>query len=227
MRAVVTMQPVSVVKPEFGPTLPQVVAALPRPARAAVIVLTALLVAGGAIFARSTRADETNVVVRGAVTFNLTYGPQLHRVMRPGELLALDRDRDGLFLDSYVVRRLDLPPYPGAVGGVLPVYANRYLATLRRRYGAFELAADGRTRINNAIGHQLVLRTRRGGRTLYVRHLLLVPDDRDGLRHGVVIELESTPAAGTPNAAGVGNAGPLKQAMRSFRFGTDRKGGTQ
>jgi hypothetical protein len=42
-----------------------------------------------------------------------------------------------------------------------------------------------------------------------------------------VIELESTPAAGTPNALGTGDAGPLKVALRSFRFGTERSGGTQ
>lgn len=217
----------SVVKPQYGPTLPQIVASLPRPARVAVVALVALLVAGAAILALRLRPDETHVVVRGPVTFNLTYGPQLQRVSRPGALLALDRDRDGLFLDSYRVRRLDLPPYRGAVGGMLPAYAVGYLDDLRRRYGPFELAADGRTRINNGIGHQLVLRTKRDGRTLYVRHLLLVPDEPEGARRGVVIELESTPAAGTPNAVGVGNAGPLKQAMRSFRFGTTREGGTQ
>jgi len=221
------MQPVSVVKPGFGPTLPQLVGGLPRPLRVAAIALAALMVVVAATLALALRAAETNVIVRGPVTFNLTYGSKLERVTRPGALLALRRERDGLFLDSYVVRRLDLPPYRGAVAGTLPAYAVRYLDELRGRYGAFELAADGRTRINNGIGHQLVLRARRGGRTLYVRHLLLVPDDREGLRRGVVVELESTPAAGTPNAVGVGNAGPLKQAMRSFRFGTERKGGTQ
>ena len=60
-----------------------------------------------------------------------------------------------------------------------------------------------------------------------MRHLLLVPESPEGARRGVIVELESTPAAGTPNAVGIGNAGPLKQAMRSFRFGTSRKGGTQ
>ena len=223
------MRGVSVVEPQYGPSLAQLVRTLPRLAQAAVVALAALLVVGAVLLAIRTRPAETNTVVRDPATetFNLTYGPQLQRVSRPRSLFALRRERDGLFLDSYVVRSLRLPPYRGAAGGMLPVYATHYLGALRRRYGAFELAGDGRTRINNAIGYGLVLRARRDGRTLYVRHLLLVPEAPEGARRGVVIELESTPAAGTPNAVGVGNAGPLKQAMRSFRFGTSREGGTQ
>src|SRR3954447_10189644 len=125
------MQPVTVVKPGFGPTLPQLVSGLPRPARLAVVALAALLALGATILVAMLRPDETNVIVRGPVTFNLTYGSQLQRVDRPGALFALRRERNGLFLDSYVVRPLDLPPYPGAVGGMLPAYAVHELAELR------------------------------------------------------------------------------------------------
>jgi len=218
---------VTVVKPEFGPTLPQLVGALPRAPRVAIVGLAALLVAAAIVLALRSRPQETHVIVRGEQTFNLAYGPQLQRVSQRGSLLALRRERNGLFLDAYAVRPLVLPPYRGVAGGTLPIYATGYLERMRRRYGPSELALEGRTRINNAIGYQLVLRAKRGPRTLYVRHLLLVPDVPDGERRGVVIELESTPAAGTPNAIGIGNAGPLKQAMRSFRFGTSREGGTQ
>jgi hypothetical protein len=223
------MASVTVLKPQYGPTLPQLVRAMPRASQAGVVALAALLIVAAVLLAVRARPDERNEIVRKAPTptFNLTYGPQLRRVSRPGALFALLRERDGLFLDSYLVRPLVLAPYRGAAGGMLPVYAVHYLQRLRRRYGPFELAADGRTRINNAIGYQLALRARRGGRTLYVRHMLLVPDKPEGARRGVVVELESTPAAGTPNAVGIGNAGPLKQAMRSLRFGTSREGGTQ
>jgi hypothetical protein len=221
------MPRVSVVKPQYGPTMPQLVRRLPLAGRAAVIALVALLIALAVVLTLRSRADETNVVVRGATTFNLTYGPQLERVSPPGALFALRRERGGLFLDSYVVRPLVLPPYRGAAGGTLPVYSVAAMRQLRKRYGDVDLVLEGRTRINNAIGYQLVLRGKLGTRTLYVRELLLVPDDPEGARRGVIVELESTPAAGTPNAVGIGNAGPLKQAMRSFRFGTSREGGTQ
>jgi hypothetical protein len=219
---------VSVVKPQFGPTMPQLVGRLPRVWRVLVIALVALLVVLAALIALRSRADETNVIVRGATpTFNLTYGPQLTRVTEKGAVLALRRRRGGLFLDSYVVRPLDLPPYHGAAGGELPLYSVAYVQALRKRYGPADLVLEGRTRINNAIGYQLVLKAKLGTRTLYIRHLLLVPADPEGARKGVIVELESTPAAGTPNAVGIGNAGPLKQAMRSLRFGTSREGGTQ
>ena len=217
----------SVVKPQYGPSLPQLVRGLPRAGRVAVVAAVALLVAGVGAIALAARPDLTFLIVREPVTFNLAYGPQLQRVQQPGAALALRRERAGLFLDSYVVRPLTLPPYRGAVGGTLPVYAVGYLERMRKRYGPLDVAFEGRTRINNAIGYQLVVRARRDGRTLYVRHLLLFGDAPEGERHGVVVEVESTPAAGTPNAIGVGNFGPVKQAMRSFRFGTDREGGTQ
>ena len=193
----------------------------------AVVALVALLIALAIVITLRSRPDETHVIVRGTTTFNLAYGPQLERESTPGALLALRRERGGLFLDSYVVRPLTLPPYRGAAGGTLPVYSVAYMQRLRKRYGDVDLVLEGRTRINNGIGYQLVLRGKLGARTLYVRHLLLVPEEPEGARRGVIIELESTPAAGTPNAVGIGNAGPLKQAMRSFRFGTSREGGTE
>jgi hypothetical protein len=218
---------VSAVKAQYGPTLPQLVRTLPRAGQAAVVALVALLAVLAVALTLRSRPDETHVIVRDGVTFNLAYGPQLRRESPPGALFALRRERGGLFLDSYVVRPLTLAPYRGTAGGVLPVYSVAYMERLRKRYGDVDLVLEGRTRINNAIGYQLVLRGKLGARTLYVRHLLLVPDEPEGERRGVIIELESTPAAGTPNAVGIGNAGPLKQAMRSFRFGTSREGGTQ
>jgi len=218
------MARVSVVKPQYGPTLPELLGALPRGLRIAAVALLALLIVAALALAIRSRPDETPVIVRGPATFNLVYGSQLKRVSQPGSLLALRRERGDLFLDSYVVRALRLAPYRGVVGGTLPVFADGYLQRLRRRYAQYDLVLEGRTRINNALGYQVVLRARRDERTLFVRHVLVVPDKPEGARDGVVIELESTYGAGTPNALGAGNFGPIKQPLRSFRFGTERKG---
>ncbi|MEA2192321.1 MAG: hypothetical protein QOI73_2442 [Solirubrobacteraceae bacterium] len=217
----------SLLKAQYGPTLPQLLGGLPRGRRIAAIALLALVVAAALTIAVRSRPDETALIVRGPATFNLSYGPQLQRVSQPHALLALRHERGGLFLDSYVVRALRLAPYRGAVGGTLPVYADAYMRELRRRYGPYDLALEGRTRINNAIGYQIALRAKRGARTLFVRHVLLVPEAPEGARDGVILEIESTPAAGTPNALGAGNFGAVKQPLRSFRFGTERKGGTK
>jgi hypothetical protein len=200
----------------------------PRPlaVRISAAVLAGALVVGVVLFALSTRPDETFVLEHEPVTFNFAYGAQFHRVPKAGTVLALSHERNGLFLDSYVLRPLVLPAYRGVVSGMLPVYANGYIARLAHRYDRFEFVGEGRSRINNGIGYQVTFRAKRGGRTIYGRHLLLVEETPDGLRRGVVIELTSTAAAGTPNATEIGNHGALKQPLRSFRFGEDRKGGT-
>jgi hypothetical protein len=217
---------VSAVKPQYGPTLVQMLAPRSLAVRAGAATLAVLLVGVTVAVYVATRPKQTFVLERTPVTFNLAYGPQLRRVAQPGAVVALEHANGGLFLDSYVIRPLTLPPYRGAVGGMLPVYADGYIDRLRRRYPDFEFVGEGRTRINNGIGYEVTFRSKRDGRTLYGRELLLVEELPDGQRHGVVIELESTPAAGTPNADEIGNHGALKQALRSFRFGEDRQGGT-
>ena len=225
------MPGVPVINAEYGPTLLQLLAPRSLAVRLSVAALALVIVLGAALIALTSRAGETELLVRRPVTFNLVYGPQWDRVERPGALVALrnvgsDGKVEGLFLDSYTIRDLRLPAYRGAAGGMLPIYAISYLRDIRRRYSAFEPVAEGRARINNAIGYEITFRARLGARRLYGRHYLLVEEEPEGLRRGVVLELESTPAAGTPKADEIGNHGALKTPLRSFRFGADRKGGT-
>jgi hypothetical protein len=218
---------VPVIKAEYGPTLPQLLARRPLPVRDAAAALAGLIVLAAALVLIASREDDTAVLVRTPVTFNLVYGKQWDRVSVPGALVALrNTGAGGLFLDSYTIRDLRLPAYRGLAGGTLPVYAVRYVRELRSRYRRFEPIAEGRARINNAIGYEVTFRARVGERRLYGRHYLLVDEEPAGNRRGVVIELESTPAAGTPSAIEIGNHGALKTPLRSFRFGEDRKGGT-
>ena len=214
-------------KPEYGPTLWQLLAARHVVVRIAAAVLAVSILVVAVLITLTSRPDETRVLIRQPVTFNFVHGSQWASAERPGTLVALRRDSpNGLFLDSYAIRELRLPPYRGAVSGMLPVYADGYLRTLARRYPDFELVGEGRARINNAIGYALTFRARTGTRRLYGRHYLLVDEDPEGSRHGVILEIESTPAAGTPNVDEIGNHGALKTPLRSFRFGEEREGGT-
>lgn len=214
-------------KAEYGPTLPQLLAPRPLPVRIAAAVIAVTLVIAAALIVLASRPDETAVLIRKPVTLNFIYGPQWSPVQRAGTLVALRHESaSGLFLDAYALRDLMLPRYRGSASGMLPVYADAYVRTLPRRYPGFELVGEGRQRLNNAIGYGVTFRARTGTRRLYVRHYLLVEEEPDGRRRGVVLEIESTPAAGTPNADEIGNHGALKTPLRSFRFGEDRKGGT-
>jgi GNAT superfamily N-acetyltransferase len=218
----------SLVRPEYGPTLPELLRRVPRVVRwgvwAALAVLAAvvLFVGGG-----GTAPAETSAVIRGERTFNLAWSPErLHRTDVPGALLALEGSRDGLFLDSFTVRAVTLPAYRGAgAGAVLPLLAAQRLAEVRGADGfVASNPPEGRARVNESPGYQITWRERRGGRTIYARDIWLLPPV-DGARDAVRIELRSTPAAGTPNADRTGGTGALKQPLRSFRFGTERQGG--
>lgn len=220
------MSPVPLVQPQYGPTLLQLLSTRSRRVRIAAAAFALALVAAAIVIALRSRPNEIVVLVHKPVTFNFAYGPKMKRVQRPGTIIALRRPRVGRQLESFVVRDLVLPPYRGAVGGMLPLYADGYMRTLRERYTGARFISEARTRINNGVGYQVTFRGRRDGRVLYIRHFLLVPELPDGQRHGVVLELETTFAAGTPNVDETGNRPELKAPLRSFRFGEDRKGGT-
>jgi len=218
---------VPAIKAEYGPTLIELLAPRSLLVRATAAVLAVVILGGAVVIALTTRPEENAILVRERVTFNLIHGGQWDRVARPGALVALrNMNPRGLFLDAYTIRDLTLPPYRGVASGTLPIYAIDYVRKISPRYQDFEFVSEGRARLNNAIGYEVTFRARTGTRRLYGRHYLLVEEEPDGLRRGVVIELESTPAAGTPSAVEIGNHGALKTPLRSFRFGEDREGGT-
>jgi hypothetical protein len=170
---------------------------------------------------------ERHAVVRGERIFNLAWNPnRLQRVQAPGALFALEGSRGDLFLDSFTVKAVTLPAYHGAPGGVLAVLGANRLQELRETVPGFKASSppEGRARVNDSTGYQVTWRERRDGRSIYARDIWLVPPVPDA-RDAVVIELRTTPAAGTPNADRTGGTGALKQPLRSFRFGTERVGG--
>ena len=184
--------------------------------------LVAVMAAVGFIALRSEE-DATDVVQRtGPVQFNLRYTDGLERVTPRGEeLLRLEARRRDLFVQSFVVSPLKLPPYSGEVAGFLPLFAAREIDALRDRFSEFELVQDGKTRINEAPGYSVLFRARLGRRRLYGRYILL-PEPVPGSRDGVRLLLEATPAGGVSKAADVGVRGVIKRPYRTFRFGTER-----
>jgi hypothetical protein len=220
------------VKPELGPTLPDLAGPrwhrLPRAARLALSLLVALLVVllAARVLGGGAGAGETPVVVREPVGFNLRFGPGLERVdPEQGELLRLvDRRRTERFLQSFTVMPLTLRPYRGLAGGELPVAAEALKTRLGSRFDDFRLVEEGRTRINEVPGYEVVFSARGDdGRRLYGRWVMMLPltDPPTPQTRGVVLALLGTFAAGIPNVDSVGDQGQLKLALRSFRFGTE------
>lgn len=217
------------VKPEFGPSLPELAGPRwrrsPLWARALAVALVLLVLLALASLALGRGAEETTVVVEDPAAFNLRYGEALTRVEPPpaGRRLRLEQRRGGEVVASFAVRPLRLPPYRGASAGAFPVYAERVVAELERRFDDFELADEGRVRINEVPGYAVGFRGRLDGRRVWGRTVLLVPevDPPQPLRDGVRLDLLASPGSGVSNPADVGAVGQLKLPLRSFRFGTE------
>lgn len=215
------------VKPEFRPTLPELLGPRVRAwgrrgaiiAGLAALAFVALLV----VLGRGSGAATQTVVVREPVAFNLVYdADRVERVTPPAgaslELRTRAVDPDP---ETFTVRPITLPAYRGDPAGIQPIVASVLIAQMRRTYPGFILRSEGRTRINRQPGYQIQFQTRVDGRTAYGRRTLLFPDE-PAVREGADITVLSVRSPAIPNVDAVGSNGPMKQPYRSFRFGTER-----
>ncbi len=215
------------VRPEFRPTLPELLGprlrGLGRSGMIALalvaLVVVALLVALGRGGGSATKV----LVVRGPLTFNLTYDTaRLVRATPPaGASLQLQTRPSDPDPETFTVRPITLPPYRGEPAGVQPIVASNLIAQMRRADPSFVLRSEGRTRINQQPGYQIQFQTRVGGRLAYGRRTLLFLDEPE-VREGADITVLSTRSPTIPNVDAVGSNGPMKQPYRSFRFGAER-----
>lgn len=215
-----------VVKPEFGPTLPEIVA--PRLRRWPRWARIALALAGIAVlvlffWARFIRGDGREpLVVRGPVPFNLLVDSKLRQVAPvSGESLRLETLASNPDLQRMVVRPVVLPAYQGDINGLLPAYATELIDDMRSADKNFILRAEGRARVNSQPGYQIQYQTLTGGRTTYGRRTLLFLDE-PGTREGVDATMTAVRSLAVPHVDSIGSNGPIKLPYRSLRIGTER-----
>jgi hypothetical protein len=211
---------VSVVRPEFGPTLPELlgprVRALPRAARVALAGAGATLVVLAIALIATRGGGITTTQIGGPVPFNLQWGKPLEQPRaHPGELLALHGPGGA----SYVIRPLRLPPYQGDTSAALMAAATRMEAAMTRTLPGFLLRQEGRARIANQPGYQIQYQFRDDGRTAYGRRVLLTPG-QPGERLGVDIDLRVDRSPQVPTFDAAGTSGSLKLPLRTFHFGS-------
>jgi hypothetical protein len=216
---------VSVVREEFGPTLPELVGrrlgVRPRVVWLSLAAIGAVAAVVVAWLALRPDPNETTVVVREPVTYNLIYPDALQRVApRSGETLRL-QSRSGP-AQSFAVHPLRLQPYKGDVTAALTFLSARLIDEMRGQYQDFVWRGDGRVNINKQPGYQIIFQARVGGRTTYGRRVLLVAEPDPPPREGVDLTILAARSSSVPNLDSVGATGALKTAYRSFRFGTDR-----
>lgn len=215
----------SLVREEFGPTLPELVGRrLGVPARKVWLVLAAIgavAVAVAAWLALRPTPGQHGAVVHEPIAYNLVYTGALRRVApRAGETLRL-QSRSGP-PQSFAVTPLRLAPYKGDVTAALTGLSSGLIDRMRAQYQDFVWRGDGRVNINKQPGYQIVFQARVDGRTTYGRRVMLVAKPDPPPREGVDITILAARSPAVPNLDSVGATGALKTAYRSFRFGTDR-----
>jgi hypothetical protein len=214
------------VKPQYGPTLAQIV--IPRwrrvsvGTRGLVALGGVLVVALAAAAAVVLRSKTTSFVDRRApVAFNLSYADPLRAVSPPAgaDLRLEQRTPAGRLVAWFEVDRLALAPYSGQISGQLPVFASTYIAGLARRIPGFLLQTEAKTRVNLVAGYSITYSGQIAGGLMYGRIVLLVPA-LTGQRNGVILTMGIRPNASvdySPDA--VASADVLQKPLRSFRFG--------
>jgi hypothetical protein len=214
---------------EFGPSLPAWLRArfgIPPVVTLAVVGVVALAGAAAIVVAVARPAAPGKKVVHAAPpVFNLLYQPSfMHKApAHPGELMRIEGKRGKLSV-AIVVRPLKLPHYDGDVThGLLPVYADRFADEQAKLLPGFQLAFEGRARVNNGVGYEIGFQSVRPGKRVYGRDVLLVPDDPTEGKGLVTLSLRQTKPGGPFRKGGERNlAYQSKKAYRSFRFGTSR-----
>jgi hypothetical protein len=219
---------VSVVRPEFGPTLPELlgprVRALPRAGQLALAAVAALfLVAAVGFLFRDSRDTRPHAVVRTPIAFNLLYPAPLERVKPHGrETLRIRTPVRDAASQMFTVTPLRLRPYRGDAGAVLLGMSSGLIRQMSRTMPGFVWRGDGRVSYNKQPGYEIQFQARIGGRTTYGRRTLLLPGV-PAPREGVDIMILAARSPAIPNVDAVASStGPLKTALRSFRFGTER-----
>jgi hypothetical protein len=217
------------VRPEFGPSLPDWLrarAGIPRwvtlAAVAAVVVLAgivALLRSGG------LPAGTVKTVHRGAPTFNVLYAPSTVRPATPqgDELMRFVAHGPHTAL-TVTVRPLRVPGFDPRLGFAgLPIAADRLETALRAAHAGFKPGTEGRARVNDAPGYQIQYRFRdAAGRRVEGHDVLVAPAVDADLRDGLIVSLRQTATGGARGPRDAGPVGAATSVFRSLRYGTDR-----
>jgi hypothetical protein len=244
----VTQAPAQAPKPDYGPSLPELLRprlrALPRWARAGLVLIALALVALAiALVIRSEAATKTyhqssaNAQDRGLpqIPFHFDHSSKL-KISRPsGAYVKAERRVNDTLAGSFEVSSFQLGRQPGLVSGFMPIVATEFERREARRHDHFRLVFEGRARVNEVEGYQFAFTARLpqpGGkaRQLFGRVVLLPrpydtsdPDARypegQAPKDGLLITMLATTLDKIPSATRVGDEGILQRPFRSFRFG--------
>jgi hypothetical protein len=210
-------------KPEYGPTLGQLLSPRWRaaPALGRWVVIASGIGLLAAILLAVLTLENSTFSHSGRVPFSFSYRG-LYRVSPdPGGYVKVERrGSDGLLKDSLAVDPLLLPAYSGEPSGELPLYAAGYIRGLRHRYPGFVLRGEGKTTVNTALAYAIFYTVVFEGRTMWGRDTLFLPE-RPGVREGVDIVMLTSPTANSQVKlpTEVAFSGVLTRPLKTFTIG--------
>ncbi len=206
-------------KPQYGPTLGRLLE--PRWRSAAPIARALVLATAAGLLVLTVWAVlallDASYSHGGPVPFSFKYKGLYRTTPDPHGYVKVQRSAGARLRDSYAVAPLRLGGYTGSVTGELPLFAAGYARTLASRFPHFRLEGEGKTRISSTLGgYDVLYSTVIGGRKLYGRDVMLLPEHR-GARLGVVIEMLSDQPATISKP--VASSGVLERPLKTFTFG--------
>jgi hypothetical protein len=228
----------TIVRPEYGPTLPEVTGSRWPRVRLALVVLGVIVAVWAALkLLDDPSSGRTVVVVKEPVAVNVLRDDRLEQVAPRGrEELRLQTtaevSKGTQGVQSFTISPLVLGAYVGDdPGAMLTVRATQSIAQLRGEIRCFALRGEGRTRVNLYPGYVITYEgrvsgpcggPREAGNLFYGKRFFLYPDVPKPTE-AVQVDLHAPYVpiyVGFPEA--VGANGPLKLPLRSFNFGTER-----
>lgn len=211
-------------KPEYGPTLGELLAPRWHAAGRGVRAVAIAAGVGLAVLAIGIALTLLNATYshRGRVPFSFSYRGLWKARPDPGGYVKVQRrGARGTLRDSFAVAPLRLPLYRGGLSGEMPLFAAGYIRALARRDRGFVLRGEGKTNVNKVLrGYDVFYTAVVEGREMYGRDVLLVPE-RPGAREGVALTMLTSPTASKEIKAPVevATVGILLRPLKTFSFG--------
>lgn len=209
------------IKPEYGPTLPEIVD--PRWRRASRATRRAVIAGGVLVLALIAVAVvvtwPSSVSGGGPVSFHFNYADHLHRVKpAAGEAARVEAHSRGVLVASIAVSRVRLPSYGGNLEGELPLYADGVIAGLARKYRGFALEIEGKIRNNDVPGYTIDFSATLHRRRIFGRSVLLFPASSRA-RDGLLVMMLERPNSGVTTPDKIAVTGDLKTPFTTFEVG--------
>jgi len=217
------MSRVPLLRPEFGPTLPEVIGRRFSVSKRAVgIAAIVLLILLAVVIKVVTDNGLNKLVVHGTPSFNVLYDPSALHEATPqgGELMHL-AGRAGHVDVALTARHANLPAFKGdTIGGLLPLYTAQLANRLSKQLPGFQMGTEGKARVNQAPGYQITYTSKAGGNPTIWREVFVMPA-ADKPAQTIDLLMRQT-FNGRPGPRGRALVQATRKAFRSFRFGTSR-----